>query len=48
MAGKHIFKPFVTENFYLDGKGNVIFVYDPYEIDCFAAGTITISIPWKY
>ena len=44
-AGK-TFKPFMTENFYFDGKG-IHFIYDPYEIDCFAAGTIDIFVPWK-
>ena len=42
----NVFEPFMTENFYLDGKG-VHFIYDPYEIDCFAAGTIDIFVPWK-
>lgn len=41
-----IFKPFMTENFYLDGKG-IHFVYDPIEIDCYAAGTIDIFVPWS-
>ena len=41
-----VFKPFMTENFYFDGKG-IHFIYDPYEIDCFAAGTIDIFVPWK-
>ena len=44
-AGK-TFKPFITENFYFDGRG-IHFIYDPYEIDCFAAGTIDIFVPWK-
>lgn len=41
-----VFTPFMTENFYLDDKG-IHFVYDPYDIDCFAAGTIDIFVPWK-
>ena len=41
------FKPYMTENFYLDDKG-IHFIYDPYEIDCFAAGTIDIFVPYKF
>ena len=41
-----VFMPFMTENFYLDGKG-IHFIYDPYEIDSYAAGTIDIFVPWK-
>ncbi len=39
-------KPFMTENFYLDAKG-IHFIYNPYEIDCFGAGTIDIFVPCK-
>jgi hypothetical protein len=42
-----VFKPYLTENFYLDDKG-IHFIYDPYEIDCFAAGTIDIFVPYKF
>ena len=42
-----VFKPYITENFYLDDKG-IHFIYDPYEIDCFAAGTIDIFVPYKF
>lgn len=42
-----IFMPFMTENFYLDDRG-IHFIYDPYEIDCYAAGTIDIFVPWKF
>ena len=41
-----VFKPYITENFYLDENG-IHFIYDPYEIDCFAAGTIDIFVPYK-
>ena len=41
------FKPFMTENFYLDDKG-IHFIYDPIEIDCYAAGTIDIFVEWKF
>ena len=41
------FTPRITENFYLDGKG-IHFIYDPYEIDCFGAGTIDIFVPYKF
>ena len=41
-----VFKPLMTENFYLDDKG-IHFIYDPYDIDCYAAGTIDIFVPWK-
>ena len=40
-----IFFPRITENFYLDDKG-IHFIYDPYEIDCYAAGTIDIFVPY--
>lgn len=40
-------KPFITENFYLDAKG-IHFIYDPYEIDSFAAGTIDIFVPIRF
>lgn len=36
----------MTENFYLDDCG-IHFIYNPYEIDCYAAGTIDIFVPWK-
>ena len=39
--------PKITENFYLDDKG-VHFIYNPYEINCFAAGTIDIFVPGKF
>ena len=41
-----IFKPYITENFYLE-KNGIHFIYDPYEIDCFGAGTIDIFVPYK-
>lgn len=41
-----VFKPYMTENFYLDDCG-IHFIYNPYEIDCYAAGTIDIFVPWK-
>lgn len=41
-----VFKPYMTENFYLDDRG-IHFIYDPYEIDCYAAGTIDIFVPWN-
>ena len=41
-----VFKPFITDNFYLDNKG-IHFIYNPYDIDCYAAGTIDIFVPWK-
>ena len=44
MKSKPTFKPKMTENFYIDGKG-IHFVYDPYEIDCYAAGTVDIFVP---
>ena len=37
-------EPQLTENFYLDDKG-IHFIYTPYEIAPFAAGTIEIFIP---
>ena len=37
-------EPQLTENFYLDDKG-IHFIYQPYEIAPFAAGTIEIFIP---
>ena len=40
------FKPFMTENFYLDDKG-IHFIYNPIEIDCYAAGTINIFVPCR-
>ena len=43
---RDVFKPYITENFYLD-KNGIHFIYDPYEIDCFAAGTIDIFVPCK-
>ena len=36
----------MTENFYIDAKG-IHFIYDPYEINCYAAGTIDIFVPYK-
>ena len=36
----------MTENFYIDEKG-IHFIYDPYEIASFAAGTIDIFVPYK-
>ena len=41
-----IFKPYITENFYLE-KNGIHFIYDPYEIDCFGAGTSDIFVPYK-
>ena len=38
--------PEITENFYLDDKG-IHFIYNPYEIACYAAGTIDIFVPLK-
>lgn len=35
-----------TENFYFDEK-NLYFHYSPYEIAAYAAGDITIPVPWK-
>lgn len=46
MESAALFKPEMTENFYLDADG-IHFIYDPYEIDCYAAGTIDIFVPWK-
>ena len=40
-------KPQLTENFYLDGKG-IHFIYQPYEIAPFAAGTIEIFVPLSF
>ena len=36
----------MTENFYIDKKG-IHFIYDPYEIACYASGTIDIIVPYK-
>jgi len=36
----------MTENFYIDEKG-IHFIYNPYEIACFAAHTIDIFVPYK-
>ena len=36
----------MTENFYIDEKG-IHFVYEPYEIHCYAAGIIDILVPYK-
>ena len=36
----------MTENFYIDGEG-IHFIYDPYEINCYAAGTIDILVPYE-
>ena len=36
----------MTENFYIDENG-IHFIYDPYEIASFAAGTIDIFVPYK-
>lgn len=47
IKSKPFFKPFMTKNFFLDDKG-ITFVYNPYEIGSFAAGTIDITIPWKF
>ena len=38
---------YMTENFYIDDKG-IHFIYDPYEIDCYAAGTIDIFVPYNF
>lgn len=35
----------ITENFYV-GKDGLHFVYNPYEIACYAAGTVEVVIPW--
>ena len=40
-------EPQITENFYLDDKG-VHFIYQPYEIAPFAAGTVDIFVPGKF
>ena len=39
------FIPKITENFYLDGKV-IHFIYDPYEIDFYAVGTVDIFVPY--
>jgi hypothetical protein len=36
----------MTENFYIDEKG-IHFIYEPYEIHCYAAGIIDIQVPYK-
>ena len=36
----------VTDNFYFD-KDNLYFHYSPYEITAYAAGDVTIPIPWN-
>ena len=36
----------MTENFYIDEKG-IHFIYEPYEIYCYAAGIIDILVPYK-
>ena len=40
-------EPQITENFYLDDKG-IHFIYQPYEIAPFAAGTIDVFVPGKF
>lgn len=47
MKTKPVFKPKMTENFYLDAKG-IHFIYSPYEIDCYAAGTVDIFVPYNF
>ena len=47
VKSNRFFKPFMTENFYLDDKA-IHFIYNPIEIDCYAAGTIDIFVPWKF
>lgn len=47
IRNRKIFKPKMTENFYLDDKG-IHFIYDPYEIGCYAEGTIDIFVPWRF
>ena len=47
LKSRKAFKPRITENFYLDAKG-IHFIYDPYEIDSFGAGTIDIFVPYKF
>ena len=42
---KLLSKPFLTKNFYLNGKG-ITFVFNEYEIACFAAGTISVFVPY--
>ena len=42
-----LFMPYLTENFYLDDKG-IHFIYDPYEMDCYAAGTVDIFVPYSF
>ena len=44
MKTKPAFEPYMTENFYLDKTG-IHFIYNPYELDCYAAGTIDIFVP---
>ena len=44
LVKEHPFDLYITENFYLNDKG-IHFIYDPYEIDCYAAGTIDIFVP---
>lgn len=36
----------ITENFYV-GKDGLHFVYNPYEIACYAVGTVEVVIPWS-
>ena len=36
----------MTENFYIDAEG-IHFIYEPYEIHCYAAGIIDIQVPYK-
>lgn len=36
----------LTDNFYLCKKG-IVFVYNPYEIACYASGIIKILVPWS-
>ena len=36
----------VTENFSISDSG-ITFIYNPYEIAAYAAGTIRITIPWE-
>ena len=46
LKSKPTFEPRMTENFYLDRNG-VHFIYDPYEIDCYAAGIVDIFVPCR-
>lgn len=46
IASEPTFMPAITENFYLTPDG-IHFIYSPYEIDCFAAGTTEIFVPYS-